>query len=322
MPQIRKDYLLDKYVIIATERGKRPIEFASKKHEISPKEKCPLCPENEHMTPGVIDSIKESNGDVVRAIWNKYKAATQEGAPHITTHNDFYTFGNAVGDHEVVIETNDHGVEMEDLDEKNIVNVLNMIIKRINANYTKKGVKYVTILKNRGGEGGASLSHSHHQMIAYNIFPTEIKLELDAIKKYSEEKGGCTYCKIIVSEKDSDRKIFEDDQFVVFAPYASRFSMEAWILPKRCVHSITELSDDEINSLATILKNNLKTLDKLNYPAYNLLYKLSSPENKDYHFRIEIAPRLAKWAGFELITGTIINSMTPEDAAKFYRGEE
>jgi UDPglucose--hexose-1-phosphate uridylyltransferase len=321
MPELRKDYLSESYVIIATERAKRPLEFASKKREISPSKTCPFCPKNENMIPGVIEEIKEGSDWIIRAIWNKYKAVKSEGVKSLRTDNEFYTFSDAVGEHEVIVETPIHGFEMEDLSEGHIQKIIRLLIRRINETY-KKGSEYVVVFKNRGDEAGASLSHTHHQVVSYNITPTEIRNDIGAVRSYRKRNNACPYCKIISSEKDSDRRIYQDNNFAAFTPYASRFSFEAWILPKRCVHSITELNDDEIKSLAKIMKNILKTLDKLNYPPFNIFYRISGAKDSDYHFRIEIAPRLSKWAGFEYTTGTIINSMTPENAAKFYRGEE
>lgn len=322
MPELRKDYLLEKYVIIATERAKRPMDFQNKKNETSPKDKCPFCPGNESMIPGVIDERKFGKDSwLVRAIWNKYKAVGASGNKEIYTHNDFYTFADAIGEHEVIIDSPTHGVEMEDLSENHVKEIIYMIIKRVRENY-KKGAEYVTLFKNRGDDAGASLSHSHHQLISLNLFPVEIRKEIEAINNYRQRFGRCAYCEIIEREKDSYRRIYQDENIVMFTPYASRFPLEAWIMPKRCLHSITELNEAEINSLAKVLKQKVSMLNKLGYPAYNLFYKISNDKNKDYHFRIEVAPRIAKWAGFEYTTGVIINSMTPENAAKFYRGEE
>lgn len=321
VPQIRRDYISEKYVIIAVERGRRPIEFISKKRETSLSTNCPFCPGNESMIPGVIEEVKEGSKWASRVIWNKYKAVKNDGEKNLRTDNEFYTFSDAVGEHEVLVESPIHGKEFEDLSEEHIQGIIKLLIKRVKENY-KKNNEYVTVFKNRGEDAGASLFHSHHQIISYNIMPIEIKDDIERVRKYKEKNHTCPYCKIICSEKDSDRRIAQDNNFVAFTPYASRFSFEAWILPKRCIHSITELNDDEIISLSKILKDILKTLDKLNYPPFNLFYKISNDKNRDYHFRIEIAPRLSKLAGFEYTTGTIINSMTPENAAKFYRNEE
>ena len=323
MSELRKHYFLDKYVIIATTRAKRPNDFKKEGRKISAKDTCPFCPENEKMIPKVLDEEKDHDYATwnIRAIENKFGYVGLD-TPFIKTDNEFYTFGNAFGGNEVVIETPLHGIEFEDLNENRIEKTLNLLKRRVIENYRKNGVEYVTVFKNRGEDAGASLSHSHHQIISYNLFPTEIKDEVEAIKKYkSLNNNVCPMCKVINSEKESYRKIVNDENFVAFTPYASRFCFEAWIMPKRCVHSITELNDEEIKVLAKILKKVLVSLDKMNYPAYNIFYKMSSDKNKDFHFRLEIAPRVAKWAGFEYTTNTIINAVPPEDAAKFYRDE-
>ena len=322
MSQLRKHYFLEKYAIIATERAKRPSDFKKEGRKISPKETCPFCPENEHLIPRIIEEVKKDEKWELRAIENKF-GYVGKNAPFIRTDNEFYTFGNAYGSNEVIIETPLHGEEFEDLSEERINKTLKLITQRIKESYENKGVEYVSIFKNRGEDAGASLSHSHHQIISYNLFPSEIKEEVSAIKDYkSKNNGVCPMCKVILSEKDSERRIYQDEKFVAFTPYASRFCFEAWIMPRRCVHSLTELSDEEMMILSKILKKTLLTLNKMNYPAYNLFYKMSNDKNKDFHFRIEIAPRLAKWAGFEYTTNTIINAVTPESAAKFYRNED
>lgn len=321
MPQLRRHYFLEKYVIISTDRAKRPDDFKSER-KISSKTICPFCPENEHMIPRVIDEEKENDSWILRSIENKFKISGSN-TPFLRTDNEFYTFGNAFGDHEVIIETPIHGLEFEDLSEDRIKKTLKMIIRQINKCYEKKEIEYVTVFKNRGDEAGASLSHSHHQIVSYNLFPTEIKEEVLAIMNYKSKNNGiCPMCKVINSEKDSTRRIYQDDKFVAFSPYASRFCFEAWIMPKRCVYSITELNEEEITILAKILKKLLITLNNMNYPAYNLFYKMSNDKNKDYHFKIEIAPRLTKWAGFEHVTDTIVNPVIPESAAEFYRNEK
>lgn len=318
MPEIRKHYVLDEYVIIATERARRPHEFISK--DIAEKNNdnsnCPFCPGHESMIPGIIDEIKIDNDWIVRAIPNKYVAANINGDAEIKTDNEFYTYGNSYGVHEVIIETPNHTLEIDDLKKSHIKEIIEMLKKRVIQNYKIKGVKYVSLFKNKGADGGASLSHSHHQLISVNVVPEEIDKDIKAVRKYKLKHGKCPYCEIIKSEKDSYRKVIDDEFFAVFTPYASRFVMQCWIIPKRCIHSITEMTDDEVHSLSRIYK---KVLYKLHDLPYNLLYKMADEKNKSYHFRIEIAPRLAKWAGFEHTTGIPINSVTPEMAAHFYR---
>ena len=236
MPELRKDYVTDDYVIIATERSKRPHDFIHKKEKKSPKSKCPFCPENENMVPKpIVDEIKDDKGKwMIRVIKNKFPAVKPKGNPEIQTHNKYYTFADAYGQHEVVIETPVHGKELEDLPLEHIEKVIEMYIKRLKEISKDKQIKYAALFKNRGKDAGASISHSHSQIIAYNLFPTKIQRKLDAVKKYDK----CPYCEIIESEKNSDRRCYENKDFVAFTPYASSFPFELWYLPKRHFASI------------------------------------------------------------------------------------
>jgi UDPglucose--hexose-1-phosphate uridylyltransferase len=320
MPELRKDYLLDRYVIIATERAKRPQQFMQLAAQKSDKSKCPFCPENEYMLPGVVDEVIENNQWVVRSVINKYAAVQFSGNPVIQTDNKFFTYASAYGKHEVVVESRDHDAELEDLPVEHIQKVLQMYIKRINALNTLPNIKYVSVFKNRGLLAGASVSHSHTQIIAYNALPMSIEQELKKTYDFYIKNESCPFCEIITIEKMSYRRVFENKHFICFTPYASRFPFEIWIFSRRHVSTMTQLNDDEILGLAEMLKKILQRLDTLNYPPFNIQFHNAQP-SEPFHFHLEIAPRLSTWAGFEISTDTIINTMTPEDAAEFYRGE-
>ncbi|MBN2422662.1 galactose-1-phosphate uridylyltransferase [Candidatus Woesearchaeota archaeon] len=313
MPELRKDYILNRYVIIATERGKRPDQFKAKKTSKQVKN-CFFCPGNENLTPPEIGRQLLDASDVkgwsIRYFPNKFPAVHQEGKPDITTDNDFFTYADAFGVHEVIVETPDHNKELADLSPDYISEILKIYKQRIEILSEFPGVKYVTVFKNHGETAGTSIIHTHSQIIAYNIVPVIIQEK--------EEKSGkdCPYCKIINIEKNSFRRCFENNSMIAFTPYASRFPFEIWIFPKRHVINITRFNEDEFIELAEILKKVLLKLKELNAP-YNMYLHYGIEK---LHFQIVIAPRLAKWAGFEFSTGTIINSMPPEKAAEFYRG--
>lgn len=312
MNELRKDYILNRYVIIATDRAKRPDQFKQKK-EKTKKGTCFFCPGNEHLTPPEIDRIEKGKKWLIRCFPNKFPATKPRGNPIIRTDNTFFTFSDAVGKHEVIAETPDHSKQLADLPVSHIKLVLQMYIKRINEISQISGIAYVTIFKNQGEESGSSLPHTHTQIIALNKVPKTIQEETDTSKNYPT----CPYCDILNIEKNSYRRIKENDTFVSFTPYASRFPFEAWIFPKRHTTSITELTEQELIDLAAQLKHILKKLKKLNAP-YNF-YIHNAPKDQDLHFHIEIAPRLSLFGGFELGTDDIINVMSPEEAAKFYR---
>jgi len=322
MGELRKDYILNRWVIIATERAKRPHEFAREVEKTKIKE-CYFCPGHENETPPEISrveqEVKRGKNKVkewkIRVFPNKFAAVRQEGEFNIRTDNQFYTFSANYGRHEVVVETPDHQEQLWDLSEKDIQDVLKVYCQRINALYRTEGISYVCVFKNSGKDAGTSIVHTHSQIIAYNKVPEFVQEEIDASKNYPI----CPYCSIISNEKNSFRRCFENSSFVAFTPYASRFPMEIWIFSKEHRKSVTDLNEAEIKDLSEVMASVLRKLKKLNAPFNYVLH--NAPPGQDLHFHIEVLPRLATWAGFEF-NGTIINTMAPEEAAKFYRGEK
>ena len=310
MNELRKDYILNRYVIIATDRAKRPAQLA-KQPQKTKKGICFFCKGNEHLTPPEIDRIEKNNKWLVRCFPNKFAATTTKGNPIIKTKG--FTHADAFGKHEVIAETSNHKQQFENLSISHIKLVLEMYKRRFLELSKIKGIKFVSIFKNKGKEAGASLIHSHTQIIAYNKVPTLIQEEIKASKK----NGKCQYCLIIRKEKRSKRLIKENKTFISFTPYASRFPFEAWIFSKKHKISIIDLNENEFTDLSKQLKSILNKLKKLNAP-YNFFIHYA-PGKNDLHFHIEITPRLSTFAGFELSTNTIINVMSPEKAATFYR---
>lgn len=311
--ELRKDYILDRYVILSTGRIQRPKQFGKKEEEKI--EKCFFCPGNESMTPPEIGRIEKDGKWIIRWFPNKFPAVDLNGSPKIRTDNTFFTFSNAYGYHEVVAETNDHSKQLWDLGVEHIALVLKVYRDRIKELSSKGNIKYVCLFKNSGRDAGTSIVHSHTQIIAYNKVP---ELVADEVRK-SMEFSQCPYCDILNIEKKSDRRCFENDSFVAFCPYASRYHYEVWIFPKEHLRDMEKFDDKKFNDLALILHLVLVKLKELGL-SYNFEFHYA-PKGEDLHFHIEICPRDAIWAGFELLTDEIINSIIPEEAAKFYRGE-
>lgn len=321
MNELRKDYLLNRFVIVAKGRSLRPQLLDGERHVDEGRASCPFCPGNERLLAGIINEVRKDDSWMIRVVPNKFSAVSLEGDPHIQVHNRFYTFASAYGVHEVIVETPEHGKELEELSQEHIMGVLKTYVWRIRELALLKDIKYVSVFKNRGVAAGASIAHSHSQVIAYNIKPSWISEELMTAYKYQIENESCPYCEIIDREKASDRRVLEDEFFVAFTPYASRFPYELWIFPKVHYPNIALLRSVELFSLAGILKKVLLRLDGLGFPPFNLKVHNADMKGENFHFHIEISPRLSVWAGFELETGTVINTVSPEDAAAFYRGE-
>ncbi len=313
MPELRKDYILDKYVIIATERARRPDQFRSEDEGKSGDVACYFCPGNEDMTPPELFRTEKDGSWQIRVFDNKFPAVQPEGDPELKTHDGFFTCADAVGRHEVIVETPDHGTQLWDLDPADIASLLRVYVMRTKEISGHEGVKYALVFKNHKKKAGTSIVHSHSQAIGYNLVPGLIKEKEAAVERF----GSCPYCSIIDVERSGERRIAENGSCVSFAPYASSSAFEAWIFPKRHVLSVSGLEDRELEDMAELLCGLLRKLRELGV-AYNFYLHNGV---KDMHFHIVLVPRTGIRAGFEFGTDTIINPMPPEDAAKFYRGE-
>ncbi len=316
--ELRKDYILNNFVIISEKRGKRPFEFKKEPAKIV-KKKCFFCPGNEDQTPPEIGRTDLGRSWKIRWFDNKFAAVTPEGNPEIRTDNEFFTFADAYGYHEIIVDTNLHGEHPADFDEEDWRKVLKVYGQRIEDLEKDEKVKYVNLFKNHGIDAGTSLVHSHSQIITTQIVPRRVQEKVKALRAHREKKDSCAYCEILNIEKQSDRRCFENETFVSFTPYASRYHFENWIFPKRHTGRLKDLSEEELNDLGKILKEVLGKIKKLN-ASYNLCFHYA-PKGEDLHFHIEVLPRLTTPGGFELGTEIIINTLSPEKAASFYRGE-
>jgi UDPglucose--hexose-1-phosphate uridylyltransferase len=329
--EVRKDYLLNRWVVIAKERKKRPTDF-TKKTTQTKEGVCPLCPGNEHMTPpavlvylpfnGKIKKTKDQNGNrhknwLVRVIPNLYPAFTPPNNETETTKETPF-LKRAIGHHEVVVESPNHDEQPGAARISHLVHVINAYIDRLAALSAKPYVEYVQIFRNHGREAGASLSHAHTQLIATPFTPTIPKEELEASKNYYTKNHECPFCNILKREKASPRYIWENNSFVVFAPWASVNPLEFWVMPKKHQPSMLSLNPNEIKDLAETMRVSLGGLKSLlNDPPYNFGFHTTPTEDAEeyYHWHLEVYPRLSTWAGFEKSTGMYINVISPEDAA-------
>jgi len=336
--EVRKDYLLDRWVVIATERSRRPTDFAKRDREQAKTTVCPMCPGNEHMTPPAVlvylkkgkgvRKDKDKNGFrhknwLVRCVPNLYPAFSppeKENSKKSTLRRN--DLAAAIGHHEVIIESPNHNEHPAVAKIPQLIHVINAYIDRLHALSVKKYVKYVSIFRNHGLEAGASLSHAHSQIIATPFVPKTVEEELRASKKFWKQNGKCIFCSIIEKEIDGPRLILENSHFVVFAPYASVNPMEFWIIPKKHEATLLGMPRTEVKTFAETLKTCLKGLKELiNDPPYNYGFHLAASKaaRNYYHWHLEVYPKLAIWAGFEKSTGIYINTVTPETAAESLR---
>ncbi len=332
--ELRKDYLLNRWVVIATERSRRPTDFAKQKAEAAQTSVCPLCVGNEHMTPPAVLLYLKQNGEIkkdkdrnglrsknwlIRVVPNLYPAFAppKEQATRLQIMKS-ENFGYAVGHHEVLVESPNHDEDPADAELPQLTHLINAYIDRFRELSAKPYVQYVSIFRNYGKEAGASLSHAHSQIITTPTVPRIVEEELAASKNFYDQHQKCVFCDIIEKETKSPRLIFVNSRFVVFAPYASVHPIEFWIIPKKHDINILNLTKPEIKTFAETLKTSLKALkDLVNDPPYNYGFHLSLDHEAEnyYHWHLEVYPKLSIWAGFEKNTGLYINTVTPETAA-------
>ncbi|MBI4653159.1 galactose-1-phosphate uridylyltransferase [Candidatus Kuenenbacteria bacterium] len=302
--EIRKDYIQDKYVIIAPRRSQRPYEIAKSATPIlESKKKCVFCPE------GVFKNlIKDRVGDkknwAILVLKNPFRAVTLDNP-------------KAYGIQEVIVDTPDHIKELEDLSISHISKLLEIYAKRTKIISENKKIEYILIFKNNGGRAGASLQHSHSQIFATNFSPPHLFDKSQKMQEYKLKHGTCVYCDVIKKERKSSRLVWEDKNVISFTPYASMYNYEIWILPKRHLDNITCLNQVERKSWAKILKMILEKIEKLGLPYNYYFHQVIHDENQ--HLYMKIIPRGSVWAGVEIGSGVVINPISPESAAKFYR---
>jgi len=331
MPELRKDPVVGRWVIISTERSRRPghlaIEYTNGEQRFSP-----FVAGREEMTPPEVFAIRPGGGPPdtagwdVRVVPNKFPALEIEGSLD-RRGEGLYDKMNGVGAHEVVIETPDDEAQLADLPGEQIQKVLIAWRERMRDLRKDSRLRYALVFKNHGAFAGATVHHSHSQIIAMPIIPRMVQEELDGARRYYELKERCVFSDIIdqeTGEGQGRRVIVSSRRFIALAPFAPRFPFETWLLPttrRAAFHTIDD--DDELLELAGLLKDTLGRLNAaLDSPPYNLILHtapLGEPDLPYYHWHLEIMPKLTRVAGFEIGSGFYINPTPPEDAAQFLR---
>ncbi len=328
MPELRKDPIVGRWVIISTERGKRPSSFTAVSKRVAAK-MCPFCPGQESNTPPEILAYRSPGsqanqpGWTLRVIPNKYPALIVEGSLDRAPQG-IYDKMHGVGAHEVIIETAEHAHDLVDMTDQEAKDIFWAYRERMLDLERDHRLKYILIFKNHGAAAGASLEHAHSQLIATPVIPKRVTEEIDGARKYFEFKERCIFCDIVRQEiLEKERIVADYDAFIAVQPFAPRFPFETWIIPKTHQSSYLELSDEEYLVLARSFKDILYRLKvALNDPPFNYILHtrpVSREHTEYYHWHFEIIPKLTKVAGFEWGTGFYINPTTPEEAAAYLR---
>jgi UDPglucose--hexose-1-phosphate uridylyltransferase len=331
LPQLRQDLISGRWVAVATERARRPDSFTqAAKEAVAARDVCPFCPGHEAMTPPEVLAYRapgttpNSEGWWVRVVPNLYAAFRLE--PDGQEHRDGrFWQRDAIGACEVLISSPDHQAPTPLLPRRQVEEIVQSYLDRYRRHAANPALAYVLILYNHGRPAGASLEHPHSQLYAIGLVPPGVVEELEGARRFRDQHGSCVFCTTLEEERrDGARVIFENDGFVVFAPYAARTPFETWIMPRRHTASFGDLElKSEKPAFAEALQLTLRALrEGLNDPPFNYFIH-SQPIKADvadaYHWHLELIPKLSTAAGFELGTGMWINVVKPEDSAAFLR---
>ena len=329
MSELRKDPVTGRWVIISTERRKRPSDFQLESVRIAPNPSCPFCEGHEAMTPGELLAVRHNGsksnapGWDLRVVPNQFPVLRVEGT--LDRQGDgIFDKMNGIGAHEVIIESPRHLDTLADMSDEAIEQVLWAARERMQDLRKDLRFRYIIVFKNHGSAAGASLDHSCSQLIALPIVPREVRDEVDGARVHFEAKERCVFCDILRQEtKEGQRLIAENSDVVAVAPYAPRFPFETWMLPRRHEAHFENAPRHEYASLARLLGDILRRMNKaLGSPPYNLLIHtapIAEAADGYYHWHVEIIPKLTKVAGFEWATGFYLNPTSPEEAAQVLR---
>ncbi len=331
MPELRKDPILGRWIIISKERGKRPTDFVVETGATKGGF-CPLCPGNENTTPPEVLSYGRASGPAdtprwtLRVVPNKFPALVIEGELDKEGHG-IYDKMNGIGAHEVIVESPNHNDSFSTMSAEKLRQIFWAFRERIIDLGRDPRFRSVMVFKNFGKAAGASLEHSHSQLVALPILPRMIVSELEGSLSYYKYKERCIFCDIIRQEiKQEERLICQNEHFITIVPYAPRSPFEMWILPRKHSSSFIHLDEQGFQDLALMFSESMRRLDKCipNVPYNFVLHTspLRSQPMEHFHWHFEIMPKLTSIAGFEWGSGFYINPTPPEDAAKFLRDVE
>lgn len=326
-------------MIVATGRAKRPSDFSYSPGDFPPRgAKCPFCEGNEKLTPREIYALRKEPAQPNKPGWDIRVIPSISPFLSMTgdldRHGDgMYDLMNGVGAHEIIIATPSHdpGAFIGDISQ--IEKLTRVVITRMQELKKDERLKYTLLFKNHGKvAGGSNLNHQHLQLIATPATPKRVKEELVGSKRYFDYKDRCVFCDMLRQELEAkERVILESGKFVSINPYCSRFPFETWILPKFHSCDFDTMTKEDIKDYSFAFQATMKMLTRAlgDFP-YNIVLHTAPSRRKpekgywetiklDYHWHIEIMPRLTQVAGFEWGSGFYINPTPPEAACEYLR---
>ncbi|HUU26751.1 MAG TPA: DUF4931 domain-containing protein [archaeon] len=337
MTEFRHDPVHRRWVIVPLDRRRGPEDF-DVPIRVPDEGFCPFCEGQEAKTPPEIYAVRQGNPDrpgwKVRVFPNKYPAISGGPGPVERCAYGLYDWINGVGSHEIVVDHPQHHILFHQMGSDHLAFLVDTYRKRLVELMKDPRFRYIMVFKNHGTKAGASLSHQHTQIIAMPVIPRIAAMALSTAREHFHHKERCLFCDILVQELSDGRRIVaQNEHFVCFVPYASRFPFEMAIFPKDHYHDFATIKDELLTPLAEILTQAIGRLAAIfGDPPFNITIHTGPNTNQssrranywgtlshDWHWNIEIIPRLTAPAGFEWGTGLYINNTPPEDGAHFLR---
>jgi len=326
MPELRQNFMTKEWVVIATERAKRPDQMAvhrPSKPAVSFSPNCPFCPGHENLTPPEILRLPEGAGWKARVVPNKFAALSPECRPERTIRRSMRSMGG-FGVHDVIVETPDHSLAMALMTDQHVADILRIYKTRYDQLSLDPRIAQVTIFKNFGADAGTSLEHPHSQLIATPVISYQVRQRFQEALRYYDDFGGCMFCQLIDEELEHERRVvLKSEHFLAAELFASPSPFFTHIYPRRHMASFGDISATEMSDLGRILRGVLaKLYHGLENPDFNFTIRTAPAECvgvRYFHWYMSVIPRLTRTAGFELGSGMFINTVIPEEAAEFLR---
>lgn len=336
-PQWRRDPFSGRWSILAPERAARPQQLTDPwrgrrdwdLQEQSGSQACPFCPGQEEQTPPAVLVFADSeltgqSSWRLRVVPNKYPALRPDVGGVWCRIEGEAACGPGVGRSEVVIETPRHITNPTQMTDAELADVFRAYRQRLLALAAEELWAFAAVFKNVGAEAGASLLHTHSQIIALPLVPPWVAHETTRCRNYRERTGRCLTCHWLEQEnRDGARLVARSEHFTVLTAYAPRFPYELWLTSRRHLAHFEEMDESTLQELAWLWKRVLLAVDTVWHgPAYNWMV-VTAPwgmaASDAVHWRLELLPRLARPAGLEWGYGCFISPITPEEAAERLR---
>ena len=326
--ELRVDAVTGRRVIARCAPALAPSEYRVDKHE-KKSQTCPFCPGKEAMTPGEVLAVGRGHGAApdspgwkLRVVPNRYAAVSPDEKPG-TARAGLYERGSAFGMHEVIVDHAEHGIEMADFSEEDMMRALRAYRERFRAAGEQGSLAYAMIFKNYGAQAGASLEHTHTQFVALPFVPSRAADEFEGAARYAAAKGTCAWCDDLRTARERGLEVRTNKHFAVYCPHASRFPFETHLAPLEHHSDFRTLPDGHIEALASALQSTLLGLKRLlEDPPFNFIIHsapLGPEKHPHFHWHIEIIPKLTRTAAFEWGTGFYVNPTPAEASAGFLR---